>query len=198
MRIMRQLIGRLKEAGVRFDAGMTAFELDRAEECFGFRFPREIREFLMLAVPVGEEFFDYRDCSRENQERFAEFYGEMERRFQFDLENCRVFLLELVGQKLGYAKDGPGFDEAVMKYWRESVRLVPFYAHRCFFDGMNDMPIVSFWQPVDTIVYGGNFLHYLEQEFLVEYASEEDFRDFSWEELMERLQGTGIWGQLIE
>ncbi len=98
---MRQLIGRLKEAGVRFDAGMTALELDRAEECFGFRFPREIREFLMLAVPVGEEFFDYRDCSQENRERFAEFYDEMERRFRFDLENCRVFLLDLARKRYG-------------------------------------------------------------------------------------------------
>ena len=195
---MGQLIERLKGAGVRLETGMTAQELDRAEAVFGFRFPREIREFLMLAVPVGEDFFDYRDCSEENRERFAEFYEWMELRFRFDLENCREFLLELVGQKLGYTKDGPGFDEAVMKYWRESVRAIPFFAHRCFFDGMDDMPMISFLQPVDTIVYGGNFMHYLEQEFLVEYASEEDFRDFSWEELKERLQGTGIWGQLIE
>ena len=195
---MLELIEKLRKAGVFFEKGMTADALDRAEECFGFRFPREIRAFLMLAVPVGEEFFDYRDCSQENRERFAKFHEWMERRFRFDLENCRELLLELVGQKLGYTEDGPGLDEAVMQYWRESVRAIPFYAHRCFFDGMDDMPIISFFQPVDTIVYGGNFLHYLEQEFLVEYASEEDFRDFPWEELKERLQATGIWGQLIE
>ena len=195
---MLNLIKKLKQAGVRFADGMTARELDRAEGCFGFRFPAEIREFLMLAVPVGEEFFDYRDCSEENQKRFAAFQEWMEGNFRFDLENCREFLLELVGQKLGFVEDGPGFDEAVMGYWKESVRLIPFYAHRCFFDGMDDMPIVSFWQPVDTIVYGGNFRHYLEMEFLTEHPAEDGFSCFSWEELKERLKGTGIWGELIE
>ena len=195
---MRKLINSLGKAGVRFDTGMTPCELDRAEECFGFRFPKEIRNFLMLAVPVGEDFFDYRDCSGENLDRFAGFHSRMEEDFRFDLKNCREFLLELVGEKLGFAQDDPAFDEAVMSYWRRSVRLIPFYAHRCFFDGMNDMPIVSFWQPVDTIVYGGNFAHYLKQEFLVRYATEDDFADFSWDQMKERLQGTGIWGQLIE
>lgn len=195
---MRKLIEKLKMAGVRFAPGMTAGELDRAEEFFGFRFPKEIREFLMLAVPVGEDFFDYRDCSPGNRKRFDDFSEWMEGQFRFDLENCRELLLELVGEKLGFAEAAPDFDEAVMAYWRESVKLIPFYAHRCFFDGMDDMPIVSFWQSVDTIVYGGNFKHYLEMEFLVEYASEDDFADFAWEELKDRLKTTGIWAELIE
>lgn len=185
---MRQLIERLKMAGVRLERGMTAAELDRAEEFFGFRFPREIRGFLMLAVPVDEGFFDYRDCSEENLERFAEFYRRMEAGFRFDLQNCRDLLLEFVGEKLGFSEDGPGFDEAVMKYWHESVRLVPFYLHRCFFDGMDDMPIVSFWQPVDTIEYGCNFEKYLESEFLGQMETGE---------VSECLKETGIWGELI-
>ena len=168
---------------------MTAADLDRAEGVFGFRFPREIREFLMLAVPVGEDFFDYRDSSEENRKRFADFYGWMESNFRFDLEHCRELLLEFLGEKLGFAEDGPGFDETVMNYWHESVRLIPFYAHRCFFDGMDDMPIVSFWQPVDTIMYGINLETYLEAEFL-------DGMD--WSEIPESLKKTGIWGELIE
>lgn len=185
----------LKKVGISVEPGMTAEALDRAEKIFGFRFPREIREFLSCCVPVGKDFFDYRDVSPENQKRFCDFQNRIVDYFRFDLENNREDMLELLAQPLGNPAD---FDSAVLDFLHSSVKLIPFYAHRCFFDGMDDMPIVSFWQPVDTIVYGGNFLHYLEQEFLVEYASEEDFRDFSWEELMERLQGTGIWGQLIE
>lgn len=186
--MMQKLIKKLKRAGVRFDPGMTAFQLDRAEAFFGFRFPRELREFLMLAVPVGEDFFDYRDCSEENRKRFVGFYERMEASFRFDLENCRDLLLEFVGEKLGFMEDGPGFDDAVMACWRASPKLVPFYAHRCFFDGLDDMPIVSFWQPVDTILYGSDLKRYLEAEFL----GVEDLTD-----IPERMKETGIWSALI-
>ena len=60
------LIDQLKLAGVAFEKGMTEQELDLAEEFFGFRFPEEFRAFLSEAVPVGEDFFDYRDRSPEN------------------------------------------------------------------------------------------------------------------------------------
>lgn len=183
------LIERLKKAGVRFEAGMTPMELDAAEEFFGFRFPGELREFLSRAVPVGREFFNYRDCSEKNKERFAAFQDGMERSFRFDLKNNRDDLLELLGQKLGFAQDGPGFDEAVIRYWRESPRLIPFFAHRCFFDGMDDMPILSFWQPVDTIVYGENLSEYLEAEFLGVRTPGP---------IPECLKQAGIWGELIE
>lgn len=183
------LIERLKRAGVRFEAGMTTRELDAAEEFFGFRFPGEIREFLSRAVPVGRDFFDYRDHSAENKRRFVDFQAGMEKSFRFDLEHNRDDLLELLGEKLGFAQDGPGFDEAVIGYWRESPRLIPLFAHRCFFDGMDDMPIISFWQPVDTVVYGINLEDYLEAEFLGKTECAELPEDL--------LKGTGIWKDLI-
>ena len=37
---------KLEKAGIPMERGMTAAQLDRAEAVFGFRFPREIREFL--------------------------------------------------------------------------------------------------------------------------------------------------------
>ena len=159
---------------------MTAAELERAEDFFGFRFPGEFRDFLMLVVPVGEEFFDYRDCSEENLERFRAFYRWMERRFRFDLEHCR----DILEKMLGFAEE-----DAVLEYWRKSVRLIPFYAHRCFFDGLDDMPIVSFLQPVDTIIYGNDLKSYLRAEFLKDYDDTEISE--------ERLEGTGIWKDLI-
>ncbi len=75
-----------------------------------------------------------------------------------------------------------------MACWRESPKLIPFYAHRCFFDGLDDMPIVSFWQPVDTIVYGGVLEEYLKAEFLGHMDSDP---------VPECLEKTGIWSALI-
>ena len=185
------LIDRLKQAGVVFEKGMTEQDLDLAEEFFGFRFPAELRVFLSQVVPVGSDFFDYRDHSPENLKRFRDFEDRIEKGFRFDLnaKENREELLELLGEKLGFLQDGPGLDEAVMQYWKESPRLIPFFAHRCFFDGMDGMPIISFWQPVDSIVYGIDLQDYLEAEFLG--------KDDPCELPPDLLKGTGIWENLI-
>lgn len=181
------LIQKLRNAGLCFAQGMTQEELNRAEEVFGFRFPKEIREFLSFAVPVGKDFFDYRDVSPENQKRFCDFQNRIVDYFRFDLENNREDLLELLAQPLGNPAD---FDSAVLDFLHSSVKLIPFYAHRCFFDGMDDMPIVSFLQPVDTIFYASNFREYLEVEFL---RKEHDAEDPP----QERKKETGIWQYLV-
>lgn len=177
----------LKKAGIPMERGMTAAQLDRAEAVFGFRFPREIRAFLSFAVPVGKDFFDYRDVSEENQKKFREFQNWMEDQFRFDLENNREDMLELLAEPLGNPGD---FDSAVMNYFHSSVKLIPFYIHRCFFDGMDDMPIVSFMQSVDSIFYASNFRDYLEVEFLYKDHDAED-------PPRERKRETGIWQYLV-
>ena len=71
----------------------------------------------------------------------------------------------------------------------ESVHLIPFYAHRCFFDGMDNMPIVSFWQAVDSIFYGRDFENYL----LCEFLDQECLLD----SVPERMKETGIWYEIL-
>lgn len=145
----QRMLTELKRAGVCIAPGMSDVELDRAESVFGFRFPAEIRDFLSCGVPEGARFFDYRDTSEENQERYRQFQESVENSFRFDLENNRDDLLEMLGKKIGYTQDHDAFDGAVIRYLKKSVKLIPFYGNRCFFDGMDDMPIVSFWQSVD-------------------------------------------------
>ncbi len=181
------LIEKLKAADLRFSTGMSEGELDRAESVFGFRFPREIRAFLSLAVPVGEEFFDYRDLSEENQKAFQDFQNRMEAYFRFDLANNRGDMLERLAEPLGNPED---FDGAVLDFFHSSVKLIPFYVHRCFYDGMDGMPIVSFWQPVDSIFYGSDFQDYLEVEFLGKELDVQELPE-------QRLRETGIWQYLV-
>lgn len=185
----QRIIARLKQAGISFEHGMSEAELNRAECVFQFHFPKEIREFLSCGLPVGDSFFHYRDLSESNVTRFWKFQASIEKAFRFDLKENREEMFEMLGQKLGFARCSESFDEAVLQYLHDSVRLIPFYAHRCFFDGMDDMPIISFWQPVDTIFYGGTFENYLEKEFLgMERVIEN---------IQERMENTGIWKDLI-
>lgn len=158
-----KMMERLKKAGFSFAPGMTGQQLEQAETVFGFRFPREIRDFLSCGVILGKEFFDYRDLSAENQKQFRDFQEMIGDRFRFDLERNRDCMHEIFP---GLPGDGPEFAEAVMEYLHSSPRLIPFYAHRCFLDGMDDMPILSFLQATDTIIYGSTFETYLETEFL--------------------------------
>ena len=187
---IHSLFGRLKRAGLPFSRGMTSDELDRAEYSFGFRFPDEIRQFLSIAVPSDPAFFSYRDTSEENRERFRTFQTSVEQAFLFDLAENREELYERLGRILGCDIASENFDCEVMEYLRQSVKLIPFYAHRCFFDGMDGMPMVSFWQSVDSIFYGGDFANYLEVEFLNGQRA--------FEKLDERMEQTGIWKYLID
>lgn len=95
----QQMIRRLQNAGIEFAPGMTEAELERAEAVFGFRFPKEIREFLSCGVPAGGSFFDYRDISEENRRRFRSFQESIEGSFQFDLENNRKTMSVMLGEK---------------------------------------------------------------------------------------------------
>ena len=186
----QRMIERLKTVGITFEPGMSDDELQRAEAVFQFRFPKEIREFLSCGVPVGSYFFNYRDLTDENQRRFLDFQEKIESSFRFDLKNNRDDLIDRFCVILNVEPDPDDFDDALIRYLKESVKLIPFYAHRCFFDGMDNMPIVSFWQSVDTVFYGGTFENYLECEFLNGELVSEDIH--------ERMQSADIWKYIVE
>lgn len=67
------MIERLKKSGLLFDRGLSDTEIKEIETTFGFRFPKEIASFLSCAYPVGCDFFDYRDISQKNIDKFYDF-----------------------------------------------------------------------------------------------------------------------------
>ena len=187
------MIERLKKVGIHFDRGLSDAEIQIIESTFGFRFPTEIASFLSCAYPVGRDFFDYRDISKQNIDKFHNFQNNIIESFEFDIKNNTGSLQTMLKAFLGKFTDTEDFKKAVMKNLERSPKLIPFYAHRCFFDGMDNMPIISFWQAVDTIIYGYDFENYLEAEFLT--ATEESISE---EIISEKLKTTGIWYYIIE
>ena len=158
-----ETIEAMKVHGIRFEDGMSDKQLSAAEKRFGFTFPKEIAAFLRQGVPVGEHFFDYRDLSDENMEKFRRFQKIVEEGFAFDVANVPHFLRDME-----HRYGTRGADEtldAIMREYEKSPKLIPFYGHRCFFDGLDNMPILSYAQPCDTIIYGENFEVYLKKEF---------------------------------
>ena len=98
-------------------------------------------------------------------------------------------MLKLFGKKFVCVTDGSSFDNAVLSCLDESVKLIPFYAHRCFFDGMDNMPVVSFWQAVDSVIYGSDFANYLVCEFFGQECNPEHMQN--------KLKETGIWYEVL-
>ncbi len=189
------MIERLKESGLRFDSGLSDIEIKKIEITFGFRFPKEIASFLSCAYPVGGDFFDYRDISQKNIDKFHAFQKRIVESFEFDIKNNTDSLQTMLKEYLGEFNDAEDFKKAIMKSLENSSKLIPFYAHRCFFDGIDNMPIISFGQAVDTIIYGCDLEDYFESEFLV------DVKDITSEKICdnvaEKLKATGIWYYII-
>ena len=190
------MIERLKKAGLCFDKGLSDIEIKEIEHTFGFRFPKEIASFLSCAYPVGGDFFDYRDMSQKNIDRFCDFQKNIVESFEFDITNNADSLQAMLKELLGEFSDIEVFKKAVMRSLESSPKLIPFYAHRCFFDGMDNMPIISFWQAVDTIIYGYNLEDYLKTEFLTatNHIISEEISD----NITEKLKAAGIWYYIIE
>ena len=190
------MIERLKEVGLHFDRGLSNNELKKIESTFGFRFPKEIASFLSCAYPVGGAFFDYRDTSQKNIDNFYDFQKNIIGSFEFDIKNNADSLQAMLKEHLGEFSDTENFKKSVMKSLENSPKLIPFYAHRCFFDGMDNMPIISFWQAVDTIIYGYDFENYLEAEFLI--ATDDIISEEISNDIFKKLKATGIWYYIIE
>ena len=190
------VIEKLKSAGLRFDSGLSSPEIKKIESTFEFHFPKEIVSFLSCAYPIGVGFFDYRDTSQKNIDRFLDFQKAIEESVIFDIEHNTSSLQAMLAEHLGEFTDTESFKKAVLESLKNSPKLIPFYAHRCFFDGMDNMPIISFCQAVDTIIYGYDFGDYLEAEFLT--STENVVSKEITDGIFEKLKSTGIWYYIIE
>ena len=58
----------LKSQGIKFDTGLTSDEVVQIEAIYEFTYPQSIREFLMLALPVSKDFYNWRNTTGENIE----------------------------------------------------------------------------------------------------------------------------------
>lgn len=187
------MIEKLKKVGIKFTDGLSDKEIEKIENTFGFKFPKEIASFLSYAYPINDSFFNYRNMSPENIKYFSDFQQRIEESFLFDIENNTESLQLMLEEFIGHYTEQNEFKNAVMNALHQSPRLIPFYAHRCFFDGMDEMPIISFWQAIDTIVYGSNLENYLENEFILPEFSNNVLGEFS-----DEMKRTGIWYYIIE
>ncbi len=183
------MIKRLKSAGIKFDNGLSEAEFEKIYQVFGVTFPQEIKAFLECGMPCIYPFINWRDNRKWYVENITNFQDSIKEDFIFDFENNALH--KLFAKKFENITNENDLKDAVLKYFDKSAKLIPFYGHRCFFNGMDNMPIVSYCQPSDVIFYGTDFENYLENEFLRK-GQKLEIGDIT-----DDFLNTGIWYDLI-
>lgn len=60
----------LKGKGVKFEDGLTIYEIAQIEKIYDILLPTSLREFLMMALPVSKGFYNWRGEEPEDAEIF--------------------------------------------------------------------------------------------------------------------------------
>ncbi|SNS99606.1 hypothetical protein [Rhodococcoides kyotonense] len=158
--IGREASSMLGEAGIQLSPGLTDDEFASVEERFGFQFNPDHRSLLEEAVPLGDQWPDWRNEDDNPIRRQLDWVAEG---FIFDALNQSP---PFWGASWGPMPSDP--DEVATAVRRELAswpRLVPIFGHRYTpaAPAPSGSPVFSVWQ-TDIIYYGANLIHYLVNE----------------------------------
>jgi hypothetical protein len=151
---------------VEFAPGLTDAETDRVENCFGFRFPPDLREFLQTALPHGPQFPDWRSG---DEAALRDWLDLPLRGILFDIEHNGFWLEEWGARPVSLADALKVASELVAA----APRLIPIYSHRMMPDEphLPGNPVFSVHQ-TDIICYGVDLEAYLLFEFDLDVPGE--------------------------
>jgi len=140
--------------------GLTASELEGAQDAAGVTFPPDLAKFLMDCLPVGRGFPDWRNTPGAAMRDWREFVFDG---FVFDVENNATW-----PEEWGARPDDPHARRArVAEILDDAPRLIPIYIHR----GIPNEPLEA-GNPVfsvtqtDIVIYGRDLEEYLLKEFV--------------------------------
>lgn len=150
---------KLEEADVDFDSGLKETEVSAAENFYNFKFPPDLKEFLMFALPVSKGWINWRNLGSKEIEKSFEWIYEG---IYFDIEN-NVFWSNEWGEKPSNLQEA--FSIAKQKI-DQAPKLIPLNGHRYIPQSPNERnnPVFSVYQ-TDIIYYGSNLWNYLENEY---------------------------------
>ena len=136
----------LERAGVKFDSGMTAVELEAAEARFAFTFPPDLRAFLAFALPTGGSAPTWRDL--ENPGLIRTMGWPLEG-MCFDIEN-NVFWPDEWGERPVELAEA---FEIARGHVALAPKLIPVFGHRYLPDrpATAGNPVFSVYQTTSSI-----------------------------------------------
>ncbi|NRY62467.1 hypothetical protein [Clostridium beijerinckii] len=179
-----EIMSHLKAKGIIFENGLGAQEINDIENFYEIRFPPDLKEFLSIALPISDNFVNWRDTSKNNVSKIKDRLNWPLEGMIFDIEN-NIFWYDSWGKKPNNLADAI---DICKKEMRKVPKLIPIYSHRYIPSEPNeiDNPIFSVYQ-TDIIYYGENLLSYLQVEFDMKKYNDINFDSIKkirfWEDL---------------
>jgi hypothetical protein len=182
----------LEQAGVNFESGLTAGEVQQIESRFSFAFPPDYRAFLMHSLPVSDQFVNWRNT--EEKWRNTE-ETKIHHRLAWPLEGIcfdieyNAFWLPEWGQRPKELQDAFAIAREAVA---QAPVLIPIYSHRYIpaLPAEAGNPIFSVYQ-TDIIYYGRDLSEYIENEFAQAFG-----KDYA--RLSEPIRPITFWSHLVE
>ena len=171
--INSNIVDILKEKGVIFEEGLNVQEIDAIQRLYQIKFPPDLKELLMRALPVSDKFVNWRDLSQENINTINEKLNWPIDGIIYDIENNEFWY-----SSWGHRPDNLLEATMICRVEMEKVpRLIPIYAHRYLPSEPEEIgnPIFSINQ-TDIIYYGEDLLSYLLIEFKIKEVEDMNYK----------------------
>ena len=159
------VIAALEQKNVTFETGLSPDELGHTERLYGFLFPPDLREFLLLALPVSDDFPNWRTGQIKyglSTRSIDELLDWPARGMCFDIENDAFWMRDW-GAKPDDLQEA---FEVARRMVKLAPPLIPVFSHR-FLPGepsTEGNPVLSVYQ-TDNIYYGMDLACYFANEF---------------------------------
>lgn len=173
----------LKQQGVQFEKGLTFDEIAKIEEIYEIQFPKSLKDFFMVVLPISKGFYNWRNITQDN----INYIKQMIKRPMQDIEE----FAEEINWCDDWGKEPTNEIElrkSIQERLRKAPKLLPIYSHRympMFFD--DNPPIVSVHE-IDIIYYGEDLEDYFEIEFGRKRQDEIEFHNIKaipfWSDIM--------------
>ena len=159
-----KLVKMLEMKGIEFEEGLTDKEIAYIEKIYSITFPKQLKDFIKIKLPVSNGFYNWRDFTEANIEKIKSVINAPMEGLLFDIE-YNGFWVENWG---GEVDNNIETRKSVFleKYYK-APKLIPIYGHRYMPDiNAKNIPILSVMQS-DIIIYGENLEDYFKREFIL-------------------------------
>ncbi|MDP4119049.1 MAG: SMI1/KNR4 family protein [Bacillota bacterium] len=169
---IRKTVDSLKYKGISFESGLSLQEIDSVESLYDIKFPPDLKEFLCIALPITNNFVNWRDMSEGNIRSIKDRLIWPLEGMIFDIEHNEFWYS-------GWGIKPNDLKEAINVCKNEMTKvpkLIPIYSHRYIPSQPQEAgnPIFSVYQ-TDIIYYGEDLLSYLQIEFDIKKYSDIKF-----------------------
>lgn len=146
--------------GIKFEKGLMPNELEEIEKIYEIKFPKCLKEFLMIALPISKGFYNWRNVQDDN----IQFIKQVMNRPVIDINDMaeEVYWCDEWGEE---PEDEKGIAKEVKERLKEAPKLLPIYAHRYMPMILDDNPPIISIHGIDVIYYGKNLEDYFNIEF---------------------------------